>query len=467
VVKILSSLILLIFLIMSTKSFALPIDWHGFFGVDTNSFSDYRGLENTDDGSGTAGSTEVPLAFGDDKAKWQSYLFRLNPNMVVNDSASIKAEFSSGYGRGGRLGDSSKNNFENQKHTAALYNHNTSEDNLTINKIYMELYADTATYKIGRFSQDWALGAIYDSGSDAWDRHFFSRDGVSAEFKIGNFAINPYWAKPSSILYDNPEKDMAFGLLYASKKHKPNGSYTSEESGSSLNIGSAKVKLTDLYFRKSFGNFEFKAEIPILGGDLGNIYTATGNAKYKAKAFIFDANYKFSDAWKAGTRFGQVDGHNGSTASYEALYLNPNYQIANLMFRHDYRAIANSSFNVYDAYITNAKFIRLDGTYLTEKWVLNAAYIWAQANETARAGQSAYDHLNQKIYTTAAGLTQENDLGMEIDFNADYNWNEEITVGGSLSYWMVGDYFKFSNSAARELKTKNIFGLQARASVEF
>ncbi|OUR92907.1 hypothetical protein A9Q84_20565 [Halobacteriovorax marinus] len=474
-----------------TTAQALPIDWHGVFGVDTTLIDSFRRVKSTTANkpmSANLGSQEIDLATGADKASFQSYIFRLNPHIIVNDSASFKAEFTSGYGRGGFLGDdravdgNSGNGFGN-----ALYvqNKSSGSDSLVINKAYMELYSDTATYVVGRQSSHWGLGALVNGGDNTWDRHSYTRDGLTAKIKIGNFQIEPYWAKIDSsgslarttkvseigtaLVYDNVDRDIAFGILYSKKKNKP-GNATTDTNTTTIGsgnyaLGETNITVTDLYFKKLFGNFTIEAEVPIISGELGNVYNAQ-SVKVNSKSFIFETGYKLSDSWKLELNFGSVSGHNGSTTGYEAMYLNPNYQIANLLFRYNLQAINDpSNQNVYDSYMTNAKYIKFAGVYNSDKWSWVAAVIWAKANETAKNGQSSYNHTNNKIFTAAD--TQSDDLGVELDLNFDYHWNNAVNIGGSLGYLFTGDYYAFTNDPNSKNKTENSFALQLRTSVEF
>ncbi|ATH09412.1 hypothetical protein BIY24_16130 [Halobacteriovorax marinus] len=467
---------------------ALPIDWHGVFGVDTTLINNYRRVKNTTDNkpiANNAGSQEIGLGTGNEKASFQSYIFRLNPHIIVNDSASFKAELTSGYGRGGRLGDDRTTDATNDNFGNALYvqNKSSSSKSLVINQAYMELYSDTATYVIGRHTSDWGLGAVYNSGSDTWDRHAFSRDGITAKIKIGNFLIEPYWAKIDSeaslsrntkaneigagLLYDNVDRDIAFGLLYAKKNNKSGNTRADTNTtgaASAYSLGETDVKVTDIYFKKIFGNFKLELEVPIISGELGKVYN-TGTTKVNSKSFIFETEYKLNDSWTLAFDFGSISGHSGSTTSYEAMYLNPNYQVANLLFRYNLQAVGNTNYNIYDSYMTNATYAKIAGEYKSDKWSWVAAMIWAKANETAKAGQSSYNHTNNKTFTAAD--TQADDLGMEIDLNFDYHWNNAVKVGGSLGYLFAGDYFAFTNDPTSKNTADNSFALQLNSSIEF
>ena len=483
---------------------ALPIDWHGAFGVDTTLIDNFRRIKSIQDNStiGSGGTQEVGLASGDQaNSSFQTYVFRLNPTMIINDSATFFGELTSGYGRGGRLGDDSTRASQDATLTAnnqdrqfgnALYMNNTSTGNedLAINKMYAEYYSDTATYIIGRHSFNWGLGAVYNSGDDVWDRFSYIRDGVTVKVKLGNFHITPYWAKIAntgsltratkikemglSLLYDNYEKDMAFGIHYANKQNSAfEGSIrtdindpTNTDSTNSTNLGKTDVKITDIYFSKSFGDFSFELEVPILSGELGDLYQNNTSTKYKARAILLESTYKLSETWKLKLHGGNVSGDSGSQSSFEAMFLHPNYQVANLMFRFNTRAVSDpNNINVFDSYITNATYVKLAAQYAGQKWSFDFAGIWAKANEVAKATGSAYNHSTNKIFTST--VAQQDDLGMEFDAGFNYQWNKEISIGGDLGYLMTGDYYAYTNSTSTTNEADDTFMLQLRTAIEF
>lgn len=479
--------LLLLTVLMPLTSFAVPIDWHGVFGVDTTLIDNYRRIESKVDNSGAAGTQEVALGSGAHaNASFQSYLFRLNPTMIINDAATIKGEFTTGYGRGGRLGDDSTRSFNDDDMGAGLYMNNvaTGNNDLIVNKIFVELYSDTATYVIGRHTAHWGLGVLVNSGDGTWDRHTFIRDGVTLKFKIGNFKIEPYWSKVSSessltratkikeygfsLLYDNNDSDIALGLLFGKKANSKFDTSTTRDGTTNANaLGETDVKITDLYFRKGFGNLSLALEVPILSGEVGYAFNSTTQAKYKAKAVIFKGEYQANESWSFGIDAGTVSGESGDTSSYDAMYLNPNYQIAKLLFRYNRRAISGSgtSRNVYDSYINNAMFGKLGLTYSSESWVFDTSFIYAIAKETATAGSQAYNHMTNQTFT--AVTSQDDQLGYEIDLNIDYKWNNEITVGSSVAYLFTGDYWAYTNNASQPNVADNSFLLQLRTSIDF
>jgi hypothetical protein len=479
------SLAMTILVLLPVVSEALPIDWHGSFGVDSTMISDFRRIKSKEEISSTgAGSEEVGLDAGKKaSASWQSYILKLSPTMVINDAATFFGELTTGYANGGYLGDSAQTDMNNTNGAPLYYHNQPKGQGLNIKKAYLELYSDTATYMIGRHAYNWGLGSIYNNGDQAWDRHATSHDGITMKLKIGNFLLSPYWSKVSNpgytdatnakeygagLLYDNQERDIAFGLLYGKKSASAQNSYTTTINSpySAVSLGNNNITITDLYLKKVFGKFDLAVEVPLMSGEMGQTSTAGTMTTYSAKAIILQTNYKHSDSWTFGFDAGQASGHDGNVGKFGVLYLNPNYQVANLLFKYNTSALGDSTHatSVYDSYITNARYFKLRAGYTSERWTFDSAIIRAIALETAKSGQSAYNHTKNKIFTAVAD--QSDNLGTEIDLNADYHWNKEISIGTGLGYLLTGDYFGFTNTATPN-EVKSSLMLQINTSVTF
>lgn len=477
--------------VVPATSFALPIDWHGSFGVDTTILTGARKVKSKTNITNTnAGSQEVALDVGEkENAEWQSYIFKLNPTMIINDAATFKAELTTGYANGGYLGDSFQSDKTNAN-TVPLYYHTQSTNGSSVNvrKAYLELYSDTATYLIGRHTSNWGLGAIYNDGQDTWDRLASSRDGVTMRLKIGNFYVSPFWSKVSNgggtnsgvltkatsatelgvgLLYDNDERDIAFGILYtvrSSHNRAANFNSTIDSPYTAVALGDTSVKITDLYLKKELGKFDVAVEVPLISGDIGKLTNGSARS-YSAKAVVLQTNYRANDFWTFGLDGGQIAGDDGSTSKFGAVYLHPNYQVANILFRYNLNALANSDQSVYDSYITNALYLKLRSSYSTEKWTFDTGVIYAKAQETATVGRKAFNHTKNRYFTAAT--TQSDDLGTEIDLNATYKWNNEIKIGAGFGYLLTGDYFAFTNDAINKNEAKSSMVLQLNTSVTF
>ncbi len=479
--------ILAILSLLPQSSQALPIDWNGVFGVDTTLIDNFRRIKGGSDSSSTnTGSQELPFAPGNQaSASFESYVFRLQPTIIINDAASLKGEISTNYARGGRFGDDSTRtaSARDASFGSTLYTHNTTNgDSIVINQLYAELYSDAATWLIGRQSFNWGLGVVYNKGDDRWDRFATARDGVTGKIKIGNFQLTPYWAQiaqtdytrasrireyGASVLYDNVERDLAFGILYGKKQNSSQAtSITGDTNNDSTNtsLGATDVKITDLYLAKKFGDLSLAVEVPIMSGEIGNYFENGTTAKYKAKAIVLESSYKLTDKWQLQFLAGQVSGQGAGGTDFEAMYLHPNYQVANLMFRYDLRSVSNGG-QIFDSYVHNATYAKLGAIYSTGKWDWDMALIWAKADQVAEAGKLSYNHTTGKTFTAAT--TQKDDLGTELDIGFNYKWNQEVHVGASAGYLMTGDYYAYTNDPAIVNSTENTLVFQLRTSIDF
>jgi hypothetical protein len=471
-------------IIAPLTSYALPIDWHGTFGVDSTIYNSFRKIKSKSAQTATNnGSQEVALDAGaKDSASWQSYVFKLNPTMVINDAATLKGEFTTGYANGGYLGDSPQVDKASNNSIPVYYHNKASGSGLNVRQAYLELYSDTATYLIGRHTTHWGLGAIYNDGTKAWDRHSSSRDGITMKVKIGNFHVSPFWSKFANpgltdttsakemgvgLLYDNDEQDIAFGIMYGVRSSNSSNTFytTTINTTTSQSVGETEVKITDIFLKKEFGKFDLSLEVPLMSGDLGRTNGGTSVTSYSAKAILLQTNYKLNDTWTFGFDGGKIDGHDGSSSKFGALYLNPNYQVANILYRYNVSAVGDRNQSVYDSYVTNTMFFKLRSSYVSEKWIFDTAVVYAKAEETATAGRAAYNHTKNKIFTAAT--TQSDDLGTEIDLNARYKWNNEITIGAGVGYLITGDYYSYTNDANVRNEADNSLLLQINTSVTF
>ena len=466
-----------------STALALPIDWHGEFGVDTTKISNYTLSETPSSAAAAAGSERVQAdaASSAENASYQGYLLKLKPTVIVNDSASMHLELSVNSDSSVDMGSSSTKDASGGSMANALYFQNsTGGEDLELNRAYMELFADTATFVVGRFGMDWGLGAVFDSGSDQWERVVGVRDGAEGRFKIGSFTITPFWGKLNSnntkvdtddvkefgfsLLYDNVDREMSFGVLYNKRKTKQYSGAYSTSNSSGVSLGGASVKVWDIYLKKSFGRYSFAAEVPFVSGELGYALTSAQVSDYKTNSIIIENGYKLSERWSVGLDFGMVKGDDGNLNKFEAMYLNPNYKIAQLMFAYNYHNFTNAN-SIYDAYLTNAKYGRFDFLYLGEAWNFHGAFIMALANETAETNMKGFDHEKNTTYTAAE--SQDDDFGKEIDLGVDYLWSSNVKVGMDFAYWFVGDYYKFDNVAGTTNETAKVYMMKADVSMTF
>jgi hypothetical protein len=479
------------------SAMALPIDWTGVFGVDTHMINNtcHTGDDVTKDLTARNGTQGIT---GDCNANFQTYVFKLNPQIIVNDGVTLKGEFSSGYLRGGIAGDNATNNQDgsNSGNNSYFFTSAAQRSGLNVNQMYMELYADTALVKIGRMSKQYGLGIVYDAGNDPWDRFFSMYDGIEAEMKIGNFSLIPYYAKISSYAdntaangsvggqasgsfdvrelgmtakYDNKNRDLLVSILYAKRSSETKNSLynanTQDGTANATPRGKTEVTIIEPFISKKWNKLKVAFEASLQTGEYGDVYKDnSGKSKLAANAYILEAKYELNPKWDIGFTGGQVSGDDGDSGKFEAAYLHPNYQIADLMFKYNYAAFTEGRKSIFDSSITNARFYKIHGHYKTDKWVWKSALIMANAMETADAGKRAYHH--EESYSFNSTKKQDKNLGFELDFGFDYKWNPNVTISGYYGYWKLGDYFAYTNDT-EELSLKNVHGGGLRATLEF
>lgn len=452
-----------VFLAAFENALSLPIDYNGELGFDSTRVSNYR---RTKDSTTTVGNGSSAIQGEGDSAYIQTYLMKLKPNMIVNDHLTVKGEITTGKGRGGNLGEGDyQNSAEGNGH--AHYYHtipnNGSDNNLNINQVYMDIYSETATYRVGRFSKHWGLGALINNGEKSWDRFFTYYEGFEAIFSLGKLYITPSWSNINnnntmthdgeikdiaiSLLYDNPDKDMKFGMYFGKRKTNGSSIYDARPdnspTGTPATITNSDSNLLDIFMSRYWGNFFVGIEAPYIYGDLGNVNgTATD---FKALAVLIQTSYEFNDRWTGFAHAGKVDGEEGKTGSFTAVFLHPNYQVAELMFRYNFDAVSDSSENIFESSITNALFLKLGASYKKNLWTWNMAWIYGKADQTASNGSRAFNHEQGYHFTAAAD--QKDDLGHELDVSFDYQWNPNLTLTGIAAYYLVGDYYAYTNTA--------------------
>lgn len=448
-------------------AYALPIDWNGTIGFDSNIITNAR--RTTDSCPGGTGT--YCLTEDNQNVRYQSFIFRLNPTVVINDSAAVKGELSTGSLRGGFAGS------DTEAESDSYYAQSTDGSaNLTANQLYLELYADTALYRFGKYSKSFGLGGFINKGNNAWDRFFSLYDGFEAEFKLGKFTLTPLYSRISSPanggrnngkydvletaisgVYADPNKSFEFGIYYGIREAETNSDLYG------ANTGPNSVTLIDVYFKKDWENFGIAFEVPMLSGDVGTTYGTTSDEDIDTNAYIFESYYKLNSKWKLGLDAGSVKGEDG-VDEFNGMYLHPNYQIAEIMFRYNLSGFQTNNSNPFNSSINNANYAKFYTKYESDEWTWNIAFIMAQANEVATNGEEFYNHETNTFAT--ASDDQDEDMGYEFDISFDYEWNPNIFLTGFLGYYQVGDFYSYTNSGDN-VGVENITASGFRLSVNF
>lgn len=447
-------LTLLSFIAFSHTAYSLPMDWSGSLGFDMNRILNMRKIDDS-------ACASIANASCEKDANFQTYVVRLQPSIIINDSATIKAEISTGTFRGGHLGDSSEAKGSNDPDLNYFYSRSSGESQISFNQIYAELYADVGLVRVGRFAKEFGLGAIQNKGTKAFDRSFSQYDGLEAEFKIGSFTATPYWGKASdmssfpngahqvsevgiSALYNNINTNLKIGFLYAKRSGESKNDLYGDQTPP-VDIKSSAT-LMDIYLYKGWEKFNVALEVPMITGEVENMYGLTGKGDLKASAYIFEGNWLASKKWTVGLNAGMVTGNNNDASEYTAMTLHPNYQIAEILYRYNYDGFVDADQNIFQSGISNSRYFKLFARWEGDTWAWNLAAIMATASETASG--------------------QDDSIGSEYDVSFDYRWNPNVTITGYAGYLMTGDFFKH-NEGGPDFETKNVLASGLRLGLTF
>lgn len=463
---------------ITLNAFALPMDWSGSLGFDTNSYSNFSKASNN--------CTDITLASGgpvkadncERTAKFQTYVFKLRPSLIINDSATVFSELSVGSSRGGHFGDSGSTTRETNDPTGHyFYSSSNGESTLSINQLYAELYADVGLVRVGRFAKGFGTGAVLNKGTNTFDRSFSSYDGFEVDFKIGSFTATPYWAKVGgskttpngnldvkergiSAIYHNINSNMKLGILWASRIAEKNSDLYNAKKSSSANI-------VDFYVTKEWEKLKFAFEMPMIKGKFENMYDYNSKMDYNARAYIIETSYEASKKWTLGLNFGSVSGQDDSTSEYKAMTLHPNYKIAEILYAYNYRAFVTKNMDIHQVGVSNSNYLKTFANWNGNLWAWNMSMIMAKANETAKKNKNFYDHeIGKVVDGSASTKDQDNTIGTEFDISFDYRWNPNVTISGFGAYLKTGDYFKF-NGTATENKIENVTAMGLRLGMNF
>ena len=269
-------------------------------------------------------------------------------------------------------------------------------------------------------------------------------------------------------MYHSIESELKLGLYYSSITTGSNESQRTGDlnsTGSATAFGAAKVKLTDFFIEKSYEKFNLKLEVPIFSGTIGDVFQNGQETDLDTKAILFEGTYHHNDQWKLVAKLGVIDGEDGSDGSFEALYLHPNYHVANILFRYNRQAIWDTGSNVFDSSINNANYLNLQLIHFDElsTWKLGLTY--AKASNVASAqDQTAFNHTSGVVFNPS--FNQSDDLGVEVDLDYKYELNDEVTIDLNLGYLSAGGYFAYTNSGETN-SADNAFLFRLGSTVQF
>ena len=514
------ALLSFVFICMGASSaLALELDWNGQFRSEFNYVKTYTmdgnatgldpvraptvTLSNGNQQVQSKGGYYVPFG-GSNNATFETLFAKLQPKAVVNDNITIKSEWWVGDPIYGFYGGASPYPSDQKQYYSTF----SRGSYITAQRFWGEFLTDFGTIKLGRAPLNYGLGLVWNSGDDMWSHYESTGDIVSLVSKFGAFSFIPTFVSYSTgnnvggncqgpatnagggctptagsgalndysiqVKYENLDEDFTAGLNFI---RRIAGSSQDSVSGYFWNgVGGLNYNTYDIYMKKKIGKLEIAAEVPVTNGNVGGV-------PYSTWAFAAEADWRVNDPWeflfKVGRAPGQPDSPTQQPGSYKGFYFNQDYQIALIMFNYALQNFAGpnnlNNPNVqpsalaspYDNPITNASYLAVTPTLHADKWKFHANYVFAKANQTATPGQFFWNTQTRNMQANNAGETQGSSLGWEMDYGADFQYDQYFQFGFNVGWWFPGSYYGFSNVAGNDNATNAVTAALVRIGVSF
>jgi hypothetical protein len=514
----------------SVPAFALQFDWSGDFRSELNYIHNYE-LNSDDAHAPTqtpanAGNPGYTITGGGSRnANFENLFLRAKPKVTVNDNVYIYSEWWLGDPVFGMFGNAVPYTVDQRQY----YSTQSRGSIITAQRFWGEFDSDIGVFEVGRAPLDWGLGIVWNRGDGSWrrtslhgtddrrvgygrpwDRYESTGDLIRLVSKFGSFQFSPAFilyttgnniggactfTGPAcnpiaggggvadysiSLKYENVDEDMEGGVNFI---HRVGQSAQDAFLGPPFNSPVGISYTTwDLYGKKKLGKFTLGGEVPIVNGSLGP-------TTYSTWAFAAEADWKVSDTWDTSFRVGHAPGQEGSatnqTTDFKAYTFNPNYRLGLIMFNYQFAnfhgpntqnnpqgtALATAAgvqpLSPYDNPITNANYLTAGMAYHTDKWDFHTNWIFARANQMAKAASAFnWNDWTRKYDQNGAGKDQGASLGWEMDWGTAFQWDDNLQFGLDFGLFFPGSYFAYSNTPV-DNPTNTAYALVARVGVAF
>lgn len=481
---------------------AIQLDWNGQFWFENHWINNYQ-LDRArpgNDADSTLASNGSPYVSGtgEKNSVWYDAFLRLKPRLVVNDSIFVKSELQIGSPQYNFLGRGFPGSGDERFNFTGSQKENFS---IGAQRFWANLITDFGTFEIGRAPLHWALGAIYNSGDNLFEKYQSTGDMVRLTSKFGNFSIQPALVKVAvgnnvsgaqdssgnifqgnddvtdynlAVKYDNSEEDFEFGMMWTKRTGNTaqNTLYFNPQKAGSRRIN---FSLFDFYSKKHWGRWFIGGELPLFNGSLGALDGAN-EFDYKTFAVVLEGGYT-SDLWDIGLKVGHVPGEPATKAGdtkFRAVYLNKDYKLGLIMFNYNLYGLTGNNPDTtsssqlqspYDNQIVNANYLALNPQLKLDKWTIHTTFVAAYAPNTASSGSRFYNYSRRTFYNAADN--QSSFLGWETDLGVAFKWDENIVAAWDMGFWFPGRYYAFANAPGIKLGTDSMFASQVRVGVSF
>jgi hypothetical protein len=356
---------------------------------------------------------------------------------------------------------------------------------LAVTTLYASWVQEFGQLVVGRAPVQFGLGLSFNAGNGMFDHYIDTRDLVGYKVVLGNFFFMPMLAKVNEgnlgeeddvndyifhLQYDNPETELALGLLYDIRVSTFAGNDIPSGANAGTNIGGTnpivadggKSTLIGLYASQKVSNFTIAVEADMLSGDTGLKSAAGAGVSLNSFGIAGDITWAPPESkTKGGLKIGMATGDDpGTTDVYEGFAFSRNYDVAMLMFNHP---LGQADF-LRTGLVRNTT-IKASNQPDTEA-ISNVIYIAPNLQQQWKenlswGGTLVYGMLNKN---PLPGTDTATSLGFELDLNLTYKPYDRLTWVTEAGFLFPGEAWKGGTSG---FENKFAYGLITKAAISF
>lgn len=358
-------------------------------------------------------------------------------------------------------------------------------ETLEVTQLYLTWDQEFGSLIVGRAPVQFGLGMTYSAGNGLFDHWYDTRDLIGYKIVMGNLYLLPMYAKINEgtlsrgnddmseyliqAQYENPETDMAMGVMYQVRTSSPAGSDAPVSTTDPLigGVGATasepvNMSWVNLYVLKDTERFRAGLEASFQSGKTGVL--TTGGDKVSLEGFGIAGEFEYrpdQSRWKYGLKAGIATGDDPTTDNkYEGYLFNRNYDVAFLLFNHplgqndfsrSYLVGGNPRNGIVETADTNTiTNVTYASIYTDYKWT----------DKTTVIGSLTSGWFAQK---PSALMSAEKSAGYELDVTLRYSPKAGVVWDNQVGMLFPGSAFKGDGT----YKTGFAYGFGTRAAISF
>ena len=365
-----------------------------------------------------------------------------------------------GSGPGNPANGGTSSNFNNSNPMSRTQNAGT----MAITALYVSWAQEFGQLVVGRTPVEFGLGTLFNAGNGLFDHYIDTKDIVGYKLIFGNLSIFPMIGKVSEgqvgdeddvndylihVQYDNPESDLAIGVIYQTRISTFGGNdlpiSTTSDIGTTVGgtpsaptytpatrVDGSKTTTWGIFAKRASGDFHIGLEADMLSGDTGLRTNAGQGVGLNGLGIAGEIAWKPQDRKiSAGVKAGFATGDDqGTPDTYEGFAFSKNYDVGLLMFNHPLgqrdMLRTNSVGSAPRDAVTGATTVR---NQIDSEAISNAVYIapslkYQWKDSLSVGGNVVYGILNKD---PIAGAGTDKNLGFEVDMNVQWKPYERLT----------------------------------------